>query len=357
MHRNKYCRLMLARKTPVFALALLGGLGISGAVQATPLFPYYAVPQYRGTADVSTESSLVPGTYLHSAAGVRYIDVPLGSSTPSGFSPAPTTDTISLLNHETQAEALYGAGAGTLHAVAAAAFAGLGSNLPPSAGLHGAAAQAIAGYSDYVLVQGPVGASGFAILRFALHLEGSIFAGLGAPGASDRYGVGAFEGADIYVPSNQAGISCLPTCFASIASATGDSVNGHYNFVYSNSDTFTVLAAYGTLLEMGGNLNVSASGWGYATEGGSATALYRDTMYTYIDVLTPGVSLLTSSGHDYSSPVSGGGGGNGTGNGNGNTVPEPASLSLLGIGLVGLGITRRRKQSVNPSDYLAAVSY
>ena len=85
----------------------------------------------------------------------------------------------------------------------------------------------------------------------------------------------------------------------------------------------------------------------------SATALYRDTMYTYIDVLTPGVSLLTSSGHDYSSPVSGGGG-NGTGNGN--TVPEPASLYLLGIGVAGLGITRRRKQSVNPSDYLAAVS-
>lgn len=340
-----------------FALALLAGLEImSGAVQATPLLPYYAVPSYFGTANVSTEPSLAPVTYLNSAAGVRYTDVPLGSSTPSGFSPAPTTDTISLLNHETQAEALYGAGAGTLHAVADAAFAGLGNNLGPLVNpWHGASAQASAGYSDYALVQGPAGTSGFATLQFNLHLEGSIFTGqggaLGAQG-SDRYAVDAAEGATFYVPFNQAGVACLPACFASIASDTGYNMNGPYNFVTSSTDTFTVLAAYGTLFEFGGDLGVSASGLGYAAEGGTASALYRDTMHTYLDVLTPGVSLLTSSGHDYSSPVSGGSGGTG----NGNTVPEPPSLYLLGIGVAGLGIARRRKQSVNPSDYLVAVS-
>jgi hypothetical protein len=316
-----------------FALALLCGLGMSGAAQATPL-PYYAVPSYYGTANVATEPSLAPITYLNSAAGVSYTDVPLGSSTPSGFSPSPTIDSISLINHETQASALYGAGAGTLHAAASAAVGALGSNLGPLVNpAHGASAQARAMYYDYALVQGPAGASGTATLQFVLHLDGSIFAGTqGAQGISDKYGVVAQEGAIFGVPSNQAGISCLPSCSAAITSDTGYNAQGPFNNVFSNSNIFTVLAAYGTVLEMYANLNVSASAFGDATEGGTATALYYNTMHTYIDVLTPGVSLLTSSGNDYSSAPTGG-----------TTVPEPTTLALMGLGLSGLGWTRRRK--------------
>lgn len=346
-------------------LALLCGLGMIGAAQATPLFPNYAAPSYYGNAYVSGSPSLASEAHLGSAAGVRYTDIPL-----AGSSPTPTTDNVGVINHETQAEALYGAGAGTLHAAASTAVGALGSNLPPFTPIHTANAQAQANYSDYALVQGPAGASGFATLRFSLDLEGSIFTSVqdvyyrrASTDASVAANFGVFGD---QAQLNQAGISCLPTCVATIYLDTGDyfGTNQQRNIVQNNADAFcgastpcsiyTVLAAYGTLFSFGGGLGVSASVSADPLAGATATALYRDTMHTYIDVLTPGVSLLTSSGHDYSSSVSGGSGG--TGNGNGNSVPEPASLSLLGIGLAGLGITRRRNQSVNPSDYLVTVS-
>jgi hypothetical protein len=64
-----------------------------------------------------------------------------------------------------------------------------------------------------------------------------------------------------------------------------------------------------------------------ATVFGSATADYSSTDHVYITPLTPGLQIISASGHDYSVPQS---------------APEPASLSLVAASLAGWWLRGRR---------------
>ena len=58
---------------------------------------------------------------------------------------------------------------------------------------------------------------------------------------------------------------------------------------------------------------------------GSATADYSATDHVYVTAMTPGLQIVSASGHDYSAPVS---------------TPEPGSLALVAAGLAACWVRR-----------------
>jgi hypothetical protein len=67
-----------------------------------------------------------------------------------------------------------------------------------------------------------------------------------------------------------------------------------------------------------------------------ATADASNTLLTFLDPITPGLTITSASGHDYSTDAANGGT-PGTG-----AVPEPSSLALALSGLAFLAYRRRR---------------
>ena len=111
-----------------------------------------------------------------------------------------------------------------------------------------------------------------------------------------------------------AGIPGFSTRFQKTVSTLGASFqsdDGPLSISVSNGETLTVLATLLTAVT------------------GSADADYGSTDHVYITALTPGLQIISASGHDYSVPQS-------------SAVPEPATVPLLLLG--GLIAAARRPQ-------------
>lgn len=107
---------------------------------------------------------------------------------------------------------------------------------------------------------------------------------------------------------------------------TGGSINGCSGGQSAPTFALTLLG--------GSNISYThvVSAFASASNGNAtASANAMNTSLLFFDVLTPGVSIVWNSGHDYSSaPVS--------------AVPEPSSLLFLGTGLAGLATRRLRRK-------------
>lgn len=165
-------------------------------------------------------------------------------------------------------------------------------------------------------------------IGFAFPLTGTLditaFGGLNAPQASGNISVSyGFSG------PNTPGIN---GCYVLGAVNSGCSTDASILF---GSFTADVGDSLSVAVQMLGMAQVQASA-NYPTEFpdagasvGSVTGDFSHTLLTFLTPLDSSVSLLSSSGHDYTQPTNG--------------IPEPATLALFGIGLAGIAFLRRRK--------------
>lgn len=286
-----------------FTLALLGSFGMIGAVQATPLVPDAAysngvqatsVYTYPGKVPLGEQSTTSPTTGL----------IVNGSYPPREFWTATTYNNYSIPSLRAAARATGDVKATAMSAlVYSVEFGGAGSTV----GIN------VKAYGDAdVFANGPV-------------VKG--FHDFSANGAS----------ALLYIMQPDT----FSTLFSIVAYSDLSKHQGSHSFSLDQIYNFKTNTVYRVFMDA------------------SVSVDYGHTAVADVDPyfgVPDGYTLSISDGIGNASPNATPVPEPGTGNGNGNTVPEPASLYLLGIGVAGLGITRRRKQSVNPADYLAAVS-
>jgi len=96
---------------------------------------------------------------------------------------------------------------------------------------------------------------------------------------------------------------------------------------------FSFSAVVGEVLQINGSLqSIAGAADNLANPTGEATSDYSNTAHYYADPVTPGVTLVSASGHDYSAPA---------------PVPEASTTvslgALLGLGGLALAVRARRR--------------
>ncbi len=101
----------------------------------------------------------------------------------------------------------------------------------------------------------------------------------------------------------------------------------------SEKDIIPVSGTVGQVVSIGEDLNIVAGASASPTSFGSSSALIDalDTGYFYADPVTPGLELVSASGHDYATPGQGA-----------PTVPEPPTWVTMLLGFAGLGVAASR---------------
>ncbi len=206
-------------------------------------------------------------------------------------------------------------GSGTSRGSANAAAGVLGVHVEASSS-ESAFTEAVgaASFTDYITVNSDTLPLGALVM---LTLSQNVAGGFGAGGRSYRGELTS----QVCGPSAQ--------CYGESQSATYiDDLGLVVVTGFSGSPTLTTTV--GATFILSGGLNVLAR----AGLNSSITGGFGQTVHYYLDSQTPGVTLSSSSNHDYSTPV-----------------PEPTSFVSLGIGVLGLlrrVSLRRRRDSLRP---------
>jgi hypothetical protein len=156
--------------------------------------------------------------------------------------------------------------------------------------------------------------------------------------AESAYLMGA--GSDLlftFGPTTAAKFACFSIGMETLGLSRPACANATTLTIGRNVITYDSLAMVGAAINVAGQLEGRSLVYGTAAfMGANQTFLDAlNTAHTYFTVLTPGASLVSASGHDYTLPALGG-------------VPEPASWAfmLAGFGMIGFNLRTRSKPIV-----------
>jgi hypothetical protein len=241
-------------------------------------------------------SALVSGTCAAQTPPSTYVGVTAEINANSSTSSLPQTLSISGLGLD---------GLGSGDAMALANFGSLGvatdATATPAEAFPTVSASAEARFSDNLLISGP--ASMPVSITFSLELAGECFATAGA-----TFGH----------------LNAACSASGSLAGPPALSI-GVSDTRVSSSATITWVS--NTILPIAADLRAGGFAWN-----GLFDASFRDTLHVFAFSTTPGITITSEAGHDYSPSAL-------------TPVPEPKTWSLLAAGLIGL-ISARGKGSL-----------
>lgn len=251
----------------------------------------------------ATLSALVSGTCVAQIPPSTFVAVAAGFNANSSTSSLPQTLSISGLGLD---------GLGSGDAMALASFGSLGvaadATATPAEAFPTVNASAEASFTDNLLISGPAALP--VSITFSLELAGECFATAGA----------------IFGHLNAA-CSASGSLFGPPTLSIGVSDT-------SVSSSATITWVTNAILPIGADLRAGGFAWN-----GLFDASFGDTLHVFAFSTTPGVTITSESGHDYSPSAL-------------TPVPEPGIWSLLAAGLIGL-VSARGKGSLRRGRRIA----